>query len=190
LTFPQPHGIYHKVFVTDPFSANEVSRMKRKLLVSLTIVFLFFISTMNAVADDSFYVQPFRAKIYAKPSIASETLCSVDSGFQFVSTGKEGNWVKLSYNGKQGFIPASQIAKTPPLGKSSSQAAVPAPKLGVRARTSSSSAVVAGMKGLTYEDRARANKGERSDFEALDKVDSIRLPQDELRLFQQEGGKR
>jgi hypothetical protein len=160
----------------------------RVLLVALSLFSLLFAAT--AFSEEVLFVQPYRAKIYAKPSIASEVLCLVDSGFQFVSIGKEGSWVKLAFKGKQGFIPAVQVAKNPPLGKSAAQGAEVAPKLSVRARTSSSSAVVAGMKGLTYEDRARVAKGERSDFGALDKVDALKISPDELKLFQLEGGKR
>jgi len=156
-------------------------------LPSILYLFLF---AATAFSEDTLYIQPFRAKIYSKPSIASEILCAVDSGYHFVPIGKEGNWVKLSYYGKKGFIPASQTAKTPPLGKSSSQAAVTSPKLGIRARTSSTSAVVAGMKGLTYEDRARVSKGERSDFDALEKIDALKLSPEEVSLFLLEGGKR
>lgn len=163
--------------------------MKIILLFLLVVGSLFNISSTNAANDDSLYVQPFRVKIYAKPSIASEILGSVDSGFKFVSTGEEGRWVKLTYKGKHGFIPAVQTAKTPPLGKSAASGIETSPKLSARARTSSSSAVVAGMKGLTYEDRARVSKGERSDFEALDKVESLKISPEELRLFQLGGGK-
>ena len=164
--------------------------MKKNGLFLLVICFLTSFSFTSASAEESLYVQPFKAKIFAKPSIASEVLGSIDSGFRFVSTGKDGSWVKLLFNGKQGFIPAVQAAKTPPLGKSAAQSPESAPKLGARARTSSSSAVVAGMKGLTYEDRARVTKGEQSDFEALDKVDAMSVSPDELKQFQLEGGKR
>lgn len=161
---------------------------KRLLLVVVSLFLVLFAATV--FADESLYVQPFRAKIFDKPSIASEVLGQVDSGFTFLSTGKEGRWVKLSFKGKQGFIPAVQVAKTPPLGKSIVQNIDTAPKLGSRVRASSSSAVVAGMKGLTYEDRARVTKGERSDFETLDKVETIKISPDELKQFQLEGGKR
>jgi hypothetical protein len=162
-------------------------KQKSVLLVAFCLMSLLF--TAAAFSEEVLFVQPFKAKIFAKQSIVSEVLGSVDSGFQFVSAGRDGNWVKLDFKGKQGFIPAVQTAKTPPLGKSSSQGAETSPKLGARARTSSSSAVVAGMKGLTYEDRARVTKGERSDFEALDKVDELKTTLDELRVFQLEGGK-
>ena len=156
------------------------------LSIVLSLSILLFAAT--AFSEDVFFVQPFKVKIYAKPSIGSEVLASVDSGYQFISTGKEGSWIKLTYKGRQGFVPAVQEAKTPPLGKNVAQPADVAPKLTARARTSSSSAVVAGMKGLTYEDRARVTKGERSDFEALDKVDSFKISPHELEQFQQEGG--
>lgn len=162
---------------------------KRRLRLVLFSLFLVLLAT-TAFADESLYVQPFRAKIFTKPSISSEVIGQVDSGFQFVSTGREGRWVKLNFKGKQGFIPAVQVAKTPPLGKSIVQNTDASPKLASRARASSSSAVVAGMKGLTYEDRARLTKGERSDFETLEKVETIKVSPDELKQFQLEGGKR
>lgn len=178
------------MFGVETLSPSEVLSMKTPFLFLLIIGSLFLISAAYAIADESLYVQPYQAKIYAKPSIAAEVLGLVESGYQFISTGKEKNWVKLSFKGMQGFIPAVQTAKTPPLGKSAVQAVETTPKLGARARTSSSSAVVAGMKGLAYEDRARVTKGERSDFEALGKVDNLKISPDELKQFQLEGGKR
>lgn len=163
--------------------------MKRYLLYLLTVGSLSSIPVSFVIAEEFLFVQPFRSKVYAKPSIASDVLGSVDSGYKFSSAGKEGNWVKLDYKGKLGFIPAVQTAKTPPLGKAAVQSGEAGPKLGARARTSSSSAVVAGMKGLTYEDRARVTKGERSDFGALDKVDALKISPEELKQFQLEGGK-
>ena len=163
--------------------------MKKLPLCDLLLCLLLVLFSNNAIADETLYVQPFKAKVFAKPSLSSEMLGAVDSGFQLVSTGKEGNWVKLDYKGKQGFIPAVQTAKTPPLGKSAAQSVDASPRLAARARASSSSAGVAGMKGLTYEDRARVTKGERSDFESLDKVESLKISSDELRSFQLEGGK-
>ena len=123
--------------------------MNKNGLFIMIIGLMLFMSATNATAEESLYIQPFRAKIFAKPSIAAEVLGLVDSGFKFVSTGKDGNWFKLSFNGKQGFVPAVQAARTPPLGKSAALVAETTTKLGARARTSSSSAVVAGMKGLT-----------------------------------------
>lgn len=164
--------------------------MKKRCLMSVVLSMFLLLLAATAFSEESLYVQPFRAKIFAKPSITSEVLGMVDSGFQFVSSGKDGKWVKLLFKGKQGFLPAVQVANRPPLGKSAAQRVEAPPKLGARARASSSSAVVAGMKGLTYEDRARVSQGERSDFEALDKVESLKISSDELKLFQAEGGKR
>lgn len=164
--------------------------MKKRSVILAALSLFSFMFSATAFSEEALFVQPYRVKIYAKPSIASEVLCAVDSGFQFVPISREGSWVKLAFKGKQGFIPAVQVAKTPPLGKSAAQGADAAPKLGVRVRASSSSAVVAGMKGLTYEDRARVTKGEQSDFEALDKVNALKIPPDELNLFRLEGGKR
>ena len=147
------------------------------------------ISSADVFAAESLFIQPFQAKIYAQPSIASEVLGQVDSGYEFVSAGKEGRWVKLVFKGKPGFVPAVQTAITPPVGKISIQKTDSSVKLGARARTSSSSAVVAGMKGLTYEDRARITRGEMSDFEALDKVEALKITSEELKQFQMDGSK-
>ncbi len=164
--------------------------MKKKFLYFVAVNLLLLLPNMHSFADESLYVQPFKAKIFSKPSISSDVLGTVDSGFQFVSTGTEGRWLKLDFKGKQGFIPVVQAARTPPLGKAGAQDVEAAPKVSARARTSSSSAVVAGMKGLTYEDRARITKEERSDFEALEKVDALKISPDDLKQFQLEGGKR
>src|SRR5512142_1467769 len=122
----------------------------RSFRVPVLLSLFSLILAVTAFAEEYLYVQPFKAKIYAKPAISSEVLGSVESGFKFVAGGKEGNWVKLTYHGRNGFIPAVQTSANPPLGRSAATAAEPT-KLGARARTSSSTAVVAGMKGLTYE---------------------------------------
>lgn len=159
-----------------------------RVLAVVSLFSLLFAVTANA--DDYLYIQPFKARIYAKPAISSEVLGTVDSGYRFATGGKEGNWVKLTYKGKNGFVPAIQTAATPPLGKSAAQSAETSPKLGARARTSSSTAVVAGMKGLTYEDRARVSKVEASNMETLEKVEALKITNAELEKFQSEGGKR
>lgn len=159
-----------------------------RLMSALCLFSLLFVVT--AFADESLYVQPFQAKIFAKAAISADVLGKVDSGFKFVATGREGSWLKLTFNGRQGFIPAVQTAKSPPLGKGAAQGTESAPKLGARVRTSSTTAVVAGMKGLTYEDRARITKGEHSNLEALEKVEALKVTVTELEEFQAEGGKR
>lgn len=164
--------------------------MKKKFLYFVAVNLLLLSLNTHSYAEESLYVQPFKAKIFSKPSISSDVLGSVASGFQFVSTGTEGRWLKLDFNGKQGFIPAVQAARTPPLAKAGAQNVEATPKVSARARTSSVSAVVAGMKGLTYEDRARITKGERSDFEALEKVNALKITPDDLKQFQLEGGKK
>jgi hypothetical protein len=164
--------------------------MKQNMMFLLIIGALSVVDTTFSGAAESLYIQPFQAKIHAKPSMASEVIATVDSGFQFVPTGSEGKWLKLVFKGKPGFVPSVQASKTPPFFKSSSQTGDTALKLGARARTSSSVAVVAGMKGLTYEDRARVAGSEQSDFGALAKVDALIISPDELKLFLLEGGKR
>lgn len=163
--------------------------MENRRLLLIFFGIFYFSLVVIAFSEEYLFIQPFRAKIYAKPSITAEVLGTVDSGFQFLSAGNEGRWVKLLFKGTQGFIPAVQASKNPPLGKSVVKTAEAAPKLSARSRASASTAVVAGMKGLTYEDRARISQGERCDFEALDKVDSLKISPEELNQFELEGGK-
>jgi hypothetical protein len=162
--------------------------MKKRMLFFIVFTML-LIPITHSVAGESLFVQPFKAKIFAQPSVASEVIGTVDSGFQFASISKEGRWIKFAFRDRQGYLPAVQIAGTPPLGKSLAQNAGTGSKLNVRARTSSSNAVVAGVKGLTYEDRARITKGERSNFEALEKVDAMIISPDVINSFQLAGGK-
>ena len=155
-----------------------------------TQVLLSLLLATAACADEIVYVQPFQAKVFAKPAISAEVLGKVDSGYQFTATGREGSWLKLIFNGKQGFIPAVQTAKSPPLNKSAAYATEPTQKLGSRARSSTTVAVVAGMKGLTYEDRSRITKGEQSNMTALEKIEALKITPKELEQFQAEGGTR
>lgn len=161
--------------------------MKRlSLLLSLSWSCLLMVAGISFA--ETYYLQTANARVMSKASFASDPLGVVRSGYSFSSLGKEGDWLKLDFNGKKGYIPALQAATSPPLARRNSVPGETAtPKLSSRTR-SSQVVAVAGVKGLTYEDRARDSARERADYASLEKMEAIKVLPEEIAAFLK-GGK-
>jgi hypothetical protein len=161
--------------------------MNRKHYTTLMLAAALFAMIASAPASEIYFVQPNTVKFYAAPSFAAKVLGSAESGYRFIATGREGNWLKLDFSGRTAYLPVVQASTRAPLGKVTARSGDASKKLSGRAR-SSATAAVAGVKGLTYEDRARVSKGERMDYDALEKVEAIIASPEELKDFMS-GGK-
>jgi uncharacterized protein YgiM (DUF1202 family) len=161
--------------------------MNRNLLLSLTVGVMLLLSAVSGSAAEVYFVQPGSVKLYAEPFFSATVLGVVSSGYQFSAIGKQKNWYKLEYKGKTAYLPIVQAGPNPPLGKSLIKTSDEPKKLSGRSRASAN-VVVAGVKGLTYEDRARASKDEKINYDALDRVDAMKVTAIELMEFI-EGGK-
>lgn len=158
--------------------------MNGKLFLPVLTAALMFPLMSSA---ETYYVQPAAVKVMSRGGFDAEVLGTVFSGYQLSSTGKAGHWVKFSYGGRDGFINAAQLLTSPPLARKALAGEEAGHKLSSRQR-SSSQVAVAGVKGLTYEDRSRASGRERADYAALEKMESFKVRPDEVKAFQ-EGGK-
>lgn len=163
---------------------NMLGSLKKVILYCLIIIFTFF---SIAFTEDVLYVQSVMAKVYSKPSFNSDVLFQLNKGYKIEIFSKEGNWVKVTLGGKTGYISSFLLGKNPPLEK----VTVSKEKLSTdienpRSRVSHTTAV-AGVRGLSQERRARLGKEEKVDYEALEKIESINISEDELKNFMKEG---
>ncbi len=157
----------------------------RRLFSALATMLLFCGSVPAAETPVAYYVQSPTATIYAQPAFNSEALAQVERGTCFTEAVKQGAWIKVSHKGRPGFISALSTATTPPrtavaAGQGSERGSA---QVKLRGRASQAGIAVAGVKGLAYEDRARASAGARVDFDALAQVESLELTQEELQRF-------
>ncbi len=154
---------------------------KQLLLVTLFVAGMF--SATALYAQSVYYVQSAKAKILSGSSFKSTVIAVVEKGHQLTSTGREGSWVKVQIKDKEGYVPSLLLAAYPPLEKSGViKADDPEVKQGVRRRASSFTSAAA-ARGLTSEDRKRANIEDRVDLNALEKMESLTLTADEVTQF-------
>jgi hypothetical protein len=156
----------------------------KKLIFLLVVLF----SAGAAYAEQVCYVQSSRAKILSAPSFRSNMIDEVGMGRMLTVKGRDGNWFKVSVGGKDGYILSLLVATHAPLKRSGYLKADDAEiKQGVR-RRSSFFASAAAARGLSKEDRLRADAEDRVDYPALRQMESLSLGDDELRQFM-EGAK-
>lgn len=159
----------------------------RNIAMTAAVLFLAVAAPVSSMAK-TFFVQPPSVKVMAAPSFGSAVLGTVSSGYRFDSTGTSGRWLALSFKGGTGYINVSQALETPPVGTTVKLTSQGTPKLSPRDRTSSVVAV-AGVKGLTYEDRSRASSRNRADYEALEKMEGFKVRPEEVQAFQAGGNR-
>jgi uncharacterized protein YgiM (DUF1202 family) len=134
-------------------------------------------------AQDVYYVQSVRAKVLSRASFKSGVLGEVGKGFKFVSSGREGNWMKVTYGSREGYVSALLLAAHPPIEKQGlikgREAEI---KQNVRRRASTYTSAAA-ARGLTAADRKRLNEEGGVNYESLEKVESFSLSQNEIDQF-------
>lgn len=161
--------------------------MKRSKKIFFLSFLLFHFTIFYAFAEDILYVQSARAKVYAKPSFNGEVLFELTKGYKVTALGKEGNWQKVIVSGKTGYIPLFLLGKNPPLEKVTlSKERLSVEPENPRSRVSHTTAV-AGVRGLSQERRARLGKEEKVNYEALEKIENIKISDEELKFFIKEG---
>lgn len=160
-----------------------------KVISLLTIPFLILLCYTSLIAQDVYYVQSLKAKVMSAPVFKSDILGEVSKGSRLVSTGKEGNWVKVRYDSKDGYVSALLLSKHPPIER---QAFItgeePEIKEGVR-RRASTFASAAAARGLTQDDRRRISREEKIDYGSLEKVEALSVSTEEVMRFMEGGTK-
>ncbi|MDO8412672.1 MAG: SH3 domain-containing protein [Gallionellaceae bacterium] len=161
--------------------------MKKHL--QLLIIFMTgMLYTAISHAESVYFVQSANAKIWLNSSFASKVIAEVGKGQRLISTGQQGRWIKVNFDGKEGYIPSLLLSTHPPLKRPMIVKAEDAEiRQGVRRRTSSFTSAAA-ARGLTKEDRERGDIEEGVDFNALHKMEALTFTDNEITQFM-EGGK-
>lgn len=160
--------------------------MRKKIIFSIIVLSILYVARLS-LAEEVFYVQSLRAKIFSQPSFDSVVIIEVQKGYKFNSIEKKGNWIRLSISGKDGYISSYLVGKKAPLSRSEigQEAATIAET--ARSRASQQTTAVAGIRGLAEERRARLGKEEKLNYEALEKIEKFSIADEELKVFMKEG---
>jgi uncharacterized protein YgiM (DUF1202 family) len=167
----------------DDYWLEEKIMQKRILVLSVFAANIFYAAV--ACAAQAYYVQSVKAKILATPSFRSAVVTEVGMGQMLTMERKDGSWIKVSIGGKEGYISSLLVSTHPPLKKvgfiKTDDAEI---KMGVRRRSSSFTSAAA-ARGLTKEDRKRADVEDTVDYGALRNMESVSFSEDEVSQFMQ-----
>lgn len=154
---------------------------KSGLILAWLVVNIFLAAAV--CAEQEYYVQSKEVKILASPNFKSPEIAAARMGQMLTSLGNEGNWLKVRLDGKEGYIPSLLVATHPPFNKTSLiKADAPEIKQGVHRRASSFASAGA-ARGLTKEDRRRADDEEAADYKSLQNLEELAFNDDEVTEF-------
>lgn len=161
--------------------------MKKNILIG-TLIFGLSVIAGAAFAQGEYFVQSVKAKVMTTPSFKGSVLAEVAKGHKFASLGKEGSWIKVKHDSKEGYVSALLLGTREPMGRvgliKGEDSEI---KQGVRRRASTYTSAAA-ARGLTHEDRQRASVVEEVDYKALETIEAIAFSQEDISRFA-EGGK-
>ena len=156
--------------------------MKKTVLLAVLFVSGIFYSTA-LYAQNLYYVQSVKAKVMSSTSFKAPVLGEVGKGYKFTASGREGSWVKVKFNDREGYVSSLVLSTRPPLRKTGIIKADDGEiKQGVRRRTSSYTSAAA-ARGLAQDDRRRLSKEEKADYDSLDRIETFKVTPEELSRF-------
>lgn len=136
-----------------------------------------------AQSEQTYYVQSSKARILAAPTFSSKVIDEVALGQKLVMKGRQGSWIRVERNGREGYVSTLLVSARPPMARVKYiQAEDGEIKQGVRRRTSSFSSAAA-ARGLTKDDRKRADIDDGVDYKALYKMESFSVSENEVTQF-------
>ncbi|MBN1826888.1 MAG: hypothetical protein JW958_11535 [Candidatus Eisenbacteria bacterium] len=130
-------------------------------------------------AGTQWTVQVKSTKLRKEPKFWAGAVKTVEIGAKLEETGRQGEWIRVSAGGATGWVHESAVT-TKKIALSGGGGTVD--------RNASDHEVSLASKGFTEEVEAEYKKsGKGLDYEAVDRVDRIRVSDEELRKFLEQG---
>lgn len=140
-----------------------------------------------ALADAVYYVQSSNANVRSDPSFGSKVIAKVAKGQTLASISKDGSWIKVKVEGKEGYISSLLVSTHPPLERQTVIKADDEEIKPTARRRASSYTSAAAARGLTDEDKKREGIEDSGDYKALDKMESLKVTPEEVAKFKESG---
>lgn len=150
----------------------------KKLLVAV-------LATLSAIAtaNEEMYVQTAKAKIYEQPYFNATVLTSLAKSAKVSVVKKQGDWYQVTTNDHAGWASALVLAVQPPLSKVSVFTGQEENIKESARRRATTVATAGAIRGLTNEDRQRADEDAAGNFRALRHLETIRIDAKDLEAF-------
>ncbi len=157
--------------------------MTTKALLTLVIL---AISSSMALAETG-YIQGRQAKIYAAPSMKSDVVSSAKKGDAIEVIETHRRWLKVEFDGQQGWVSKLLVKNTPPMAKISVLENNSEQLQQSARRRASVATASAAARGLRSDGRARQSDDSVADFSALSEMEEMGVSEDDAMKFMEQG---
>jgi len=162
--------------------------MIKKFLILTVLIILF--PTFSYCFD--LYVHSVKAPLYQTPSIGSKKIIELKKGAKVIGIEEKTSWYKVRYEGKDGWVYKLMVKKTPPLETKGLFTRLKSLFRRIHVlreksrRRPSSYTTTAAARGLRDKRQRFADKY-RLDYEALEKIESIEISDNQALEFLTKG---
>lgn len=140
-----------------------------------------------SAASDLVYVQSDRAPLLSKPVIGSDRLIELKKGMAVTPALEQGIWYKVTVEGKTGWLCRLMTGKTAPLNGRNESSERLKSFAGSARRRPSAFTTTAAARGLVDKRKRFAGKY-KLNYSDLERMESIRIADREIREFLHDGG--
>ncbi|MCM2279219.1 MAG: SH3 domain-containing protein [Oligoflexia bacterium] len=161
----------------------------KQILIFGASVFLLMAASIT-LAGETLYVQPAQTPLKSAPQMNAANITQLRRGEALTVLKKEGIWFQVTAGKSTGWISKLFVNTSKPVGEAElSKELADDKNLGKASRRRVSSyAASASTRGLTAGNRMREGRETyQSDFKAVEKMEELKVPENELRNFQQAG---
>ncbi len=133
------------------------------------------------------FVQSVKAELRAAPSNSSESRATLVRGTEVTVLNTQGAWSEVEAGGKKGWCLKLFLSSHKPVGAAALEKELaPSVEKSTRRRASSYS-TAASARGLMSDERTRQGREKyRSDYEAVDKLNQEKVPDEAVEKFNDE----
>jgi len=162
--------------------------MKKQLLMLMMFLSAILYGALaHAETDTVYYVQSVNASVRSDPSFGGKIISKVAKGQALTLISKEGSWIKVNVDGKEGYISSLLVSKNPPLQKQTIIKADDEEIQPTARRRASSFTSAAAARGLTDDDQKTQGAEAGPDFKAVEKMEAVKVTPEEVKKFKETG---
>ncbi|OGV97613.1 MAG: hypothetical protein A3I04_03585 [Nitrospinae bacterium RIFCSPLOWO2_02_FULL_39_110] len=158
--------------------------MKKFVSCLFVVSLLLVVPSLVSAAD--LFVQSVKAPIFSAPSLGSQKIAEAVRGEMLKELEKKGDWYKVSYKDKVGWVSRLLVGTTQPMGKVL-LAEEGGEKLEKGARKRASAFTTAAAARGLAEERARLSDKYKVDYKSVEAMETMKISDDEVSKFHEEG---
>lgn len=156
-------------------------------MVRITLLVL-ALSLAPPAAATPVFVHAEQAELREAPGFDAPVVTNMDRGAEVERLAEQDRWLRVRTGDREGWVFRFLTGPRPPMAKQS-VLDESSPELGDETRRRASEVTTAGAaRGLTAEERQRLSRQGAADYEALERLEGLDIPPEDVRAFAREDG--